>query len=114
MLMRKAAASGGAELAELDKRSPAPAPTHAVWKNGFRSSFRTSVTGGPKPTGSSAARARLETPRNRRRRRGGANGLVYHQWRAHQLADHHPDAAEPPRHRTKAAEWKERIDVVRS
>ena len=115
MLMRTAAASGGAELAELDKqltrtcayarrlatRFPIVVPDERHWR------AEAGWLLGRQSTALKHWQTALAAAEQ--------TGMLYHLWRAHQaLADHHPDATEAARHRTKAAEWKERIDVVRS
>ena len=102
MLMRKAAAFGGTEMAELDKqftrtcayaqrlakRFPIVVPderhwrAEADWLLGRQSAALKHWQGGL------AAAERM--------------AMVYHRWRAHQsLADHHPDASEAARHRSR-------------
>jgi tetratricopeptide (TPR) repeat protein len=107
LLMRKTAAAGGAELAELDKqldrtcaysrrqakRFPIVIPDERYWRaEGDWLLGKQGQAVKAWEAGLSAAE-RCNMP--------------YHRWRAHQaLADHHPEASEASRHRAKADELK--------
>jgi hypothetical protein len=115
VLMRQAAASGAGELAELDKqltrtcayaqrlakRFPIVVPDERHWRadaDWLLGRRRQAVKAWQAAL---AAADRADMP--------------YHRWRTHKaLAEHHPDAGEASRHRTKARELQELVDVVRS
>ena len=115
MLMRKAAAFGGTEMAELDKqftrtcayaqrlakRFPIVVPDERHWR-----AEADWLLGRQ-----SAALKHWQTASPRR---NGWAWFITSGARMQSLADHHPDATEAARHRSSAAEQKERIDVVRN